>query len=151
MTDGYPQAQVPLSTGISATRPSSDASTCDDGPFATVEDLEARWHALTSEEQKRAERLLADASDLIRASCPNWARATPLTRERVACAIVKRAMLASDDIAGVTQHAQTAGSYSESFSYSNPDGDLYLTRSEKESLGGDGVAWAYDPAVGTVT
>ena len=69
----------------------------------------------------------------------------------MACAIVKRAMLASDDIAGVTQHSQTAGYYSESFSYSNPDGDLYLTRSEKESLGGDGVAWAYDPTVGTVT
>ena len=151
MTDGYPQAQVPLSMGMRAVAPTPDASTPDCGPFATVADLEARWHALTSEERTRAERLLADASDLIRTSCPNWARATPLTLQRVACAIVKRAMLASDDIAGVTQHSQTAGSYSESFSYSNPDGDLYMTRSEKESLGGDGVAWAYDPTVGTVT
>ncbi|RYQ39381.1 Phage protein Gp19/Gp15/Gp42 [Bifidobacterium pseudolongum subsp. globosum] len=151
MTDGYPQAPVPLSVGIRASAPATSEATGGNGPFAIVEDLEARWHALTSEERRRAERLLADASDLIRTSCPNWSRATPLTLERVACSIVKRAMLASDDIAGVTQHSQTAGSYSESFSYSNPDGDLYLTRSEKESLGGDGVAWAYDPAVGTVT
>ena len=28
-------------------------------------------------------------------------------------------------------------------------GDLYLTTSEKEALGGDGEAWAYDMAGGT--
>ena len=52
------------------------------------------------------------------------------------------------DMSGVTQSTQTAGSYSESLSYANPAGDLYLTTSEKEALGGDGEAWAYDMAGG---
>ena len=48
----------------------------------------------------------------------------------------------------MTQSTQTAGSYSESLSYANPAGDLYLTTSEKEALGGDGEAWSYDMAGG---
>ena len=55
-------------------------------------------------------------------------------------------MLARDDMSGVSQGTQTAGSYSESLTWANPSGDIYLTASEKESLGGDGVAWAYDTA-----
>ena len=55
---------------------------------------------------------------------------------------------AGPDMSGVTQSTQTAGSYSESLSYANPAGDLYLTTSEKEALGGDGEAWAYDMAGG---
>ena len=34
-------------------------------PFATVEDLEKRWHALTQEERERAKILLSDASEII--------------------------------------------------------------------------------------
>ena len=117
-------------------------------PFATVDDLERRWHALTGDEREKAEALLADASDLIRSTCPNWEKASELTRERVCCAIVKRAMLAGDDTAGVSQHSQTAGPYAETWNYTNPMGDLYLTQSEKESLGGDGTAWAYDMSSG---
>ena len=121
----------------------------DDGePFAQVGDLEARWHALTDEEHNRAEALLADASDLIRTTCPRWPAAKPATLKRIACMAVKRAMQAGPDMSGVTQSTQTAGSYSESLSYANPAGDLYLTTSEKEALGGDGEAWAYDMAGG---
>ncbi|MFR2313489.1 MAG: Gp19/Gp15/Gp42 family protein [Bifidobacterium sp.] len=68
--------------------------------------------------------------------------------KRIACMAVKRAMQAGPDMSGVTQSTQTAGSYSESLSYANPAGDLYLTTSEKEALGGDGETWAYDMAGG---
>ncbi len=44
--------------------------------------------------------------------------------------------------AGVSQSTQTAGSFSESMSYSNPDGDLYLTSAERKSLG-KGVPTAF--------
>lgn len=79
--------------------------------------------------------LLADASDLIRTTCPNWHTAGEGTLRRVTCAAVIRA-LQSGDMAGVTQSSQTAGPFSQSWSYSNPSGDLYLTKQEKRSLGG---------------
>ncbi len=52
--------------------------------------------------------------------------------ERIACMAVKRAMQAGPDMSGVTKSTQTAGSYSESLSYANPAGDLYLTTSERK-------------------
>lgn len=103
--------------------------------FATADDLEKRWHALTATEKQKATTLLDDASDLIRTTCPDWQQARPSTLRRVCCAVAKRAMLAGDDTAGVSQHTETAGAFSESFSYSNPAGDLYLTSAEKKSLG----------------
>lgn len=103
--------------------------------FATVDDLVARWRVLSDSEERQAEVLLDDASDLIRTECPRYAAANPMTLKRIACAIVKRAMLTGDDAAGISQYTQTAGPFSESLTYSNPAGDLYLTSAEKRSLG----------------
>ena len=36
---------------------------------------------------------------------------------------------------GVTQTSQTAGPYTQSFSFGNPYGDMFLTKSEKKMLG----------------
>ena len=147
--DGYPSTPLNLSDGTTMTQDGGgEDETDDEKPFAQVGDLEARWHALTGDERTRAETLLQDASDLIRTTCPQWANAKPATLKRIACMAVKRAMQAGPDMSGVTQSTQTAGSYSESLSYANPAGDLYLTTSEKEALGGDGEAWAYDMAGG---
>ncbi|MBW3081971.1 Gp19/Gp15/Gp42 family protein [Bifidobacterium phasiani] len=106
-------------------------------PFATPDDLAARWRPLTEAERTTAETLIVDASDLITTQCPRWRTASEATLRRIVCAMVKRSMI-NMDTAGVTQSTQTAGSFSESMSYSNPDGDLYLTASEKRSLGGGG-------------
>lgn len=103
--------------------------------YATVDDVTARWRAMTDSEETRCEALLADASDLIRTTCPNWASAGEATLRRVTCAAVIRA-LQSGDMAGVTQTSQTTGPFSQSWSYSNPSGDLYLTKAEKKALGG---------------
>lgn len=112
-------------------------------PFATVADLEARWHALTPDEQAQAEALLADAADLIMSECPRYMEASAATLKRVACAMVKRAMINGDNAMGVTQTQQTAGPFSQMFSYSNPSGDLYLTKAEKRSLGcGVQIIWS---------
>lgn len=79
--------------------------------------------------------LLADASDLIRTTCPNWQAAGQDTLRRVCCAVVIRAMQ-SGDMQGVTQASQTAGPFTQSWSYSDPAGALYLNKQEKRSLGG---------------
>lgn len=144
MTDGYPLPPVRLTDGRPAGEAGEDSDPADDKPFAEVPDLESRWHPLTAAEYSRAEALLQDASDLIRTTCPRWNTAKPATLKRIACMAVKRAMQARPDMDGVTQATQTAGSYSESLSYANPAGDLYLKTDEKEALGGDGEAWAYD-------
>jgi hypothetical protein len=110
--------------------------------FATAGDLELRWHTLTDTEKTQAETLLADASDKIRsripqASDPTWVQAHASTLKRVCCAMVKRAMqqLSSGMPAGVTQSSETTGPFSNSFSWSNPDGNLYLTKEELRDFG----------------
>ena len=109
----------------------------EEAPFAEVSDLEARWRGLDTGERERAETLLADASDKIRADYPLlWRKVSERTLTRIVCQMVKRAMLA-DDTAGVQSATQTTGPFSDTVAYSNPDGDLYLTASERQSLGAD--------------
>ena len=104
-------------------------------PYATVADLSARWG--NDFEDARASVLLADASveiDVALQSAgidPEDVSADILSR--VSCAMVKRA-LSIDDI-GVSSTQMTAGPFSQTQSYSNPMGDLYLTKAEKKLLG----------------
>ena len=63
-------------------------------PFATTEDLEARWHPLTESETSKARTLLDDASDKIMSECPDWRRLRPATLRRVCCAMARRALTA---------------------------------------------------------
>ena len=107
----------------------------DTDAFAVVDDVAARWRELSESEQTRCMALLADASDLIRTTCPSWQAAGQDTLRRVCCAVVIRAMQ-SGDMQGVTQTSQSAGPFTQSWSYSDPAGDLYLTKAEKRSLGG---------------
>ena len=118
-------------------------------PFATVGDLQLRWRSLDVSETATAQVLLADATDLVVATCPRWTAASEATRRRVVCAVVKRAMQSGDgDVAGVgpgtfpsprgalASESHTTGPFVDTYSYSNPDGDLFLKSSEIQSLGG---------------
>lgn len=107
--------------------------------FATVDDLIERWRPLGPTEAKRAGALIKDASALIVSQMrqagrditdPDLADAL----KAVTVAVVKRAMIADDGVAA-TQVSQTAGPYTQAFTYQNPAGDLYLTRTEKGMLG----------------
>jgi len=115
----------------------------DTSVFATVDDVSARWRTLSDSETIRCTALLADASDLIRTTCPNWQTASETSLRRVTCAAAIRA-LQSGDMTGVTQSSQTAGPFTQSWSYSNPSGDLYLTKSEKQALGGTAQCGSVD-------
>ncbi|TCD53766.1 hypothetical protein EJ419_07310 [Alloscardovia theropitheci] len=106
--------------------------------FATVEQLKKRYNVSSSDE-KRATQLLSDASDVIRSEIPPH-RLTDDKRilEVMACAMVQRALAASttlgDGLSGVSQATQATGPFSQSWTFTNPTGDLYLSRAEKRRL-----------------
>lgn len=112
--------------------------------FATPEDLAARWRPLATEEQALALVLLEDASARIRVEFPDVdARIAadpqeldPAVPRMIVCAMVKRAMLAGTDQAVAASIQQTAGPYSQSTTFANPTGDLYLTSGERRMLKG---------------
>lgn len=112
--------------------------------YAVVADLEARWRPLSASEKSVAEVLLSDASALIRSAAPDvdfrLGSEPPLLEEdvprMVACAMVKRAMLVSAAGAeGVSSQMNVAGPFTQQKSFSNPSGNLYLTKTEKRMLG----------------
>lgn len=109
--------------------------------FATSDDLEIRWRPLTPTERDAADELLGDASAILRAECSGIderigdGRLDPAVPRMVVCAMVKRSMIAGDMGAGVSSHQQTAGPFSQSLSFTNPTGDLYLTKAERKRIG----------------
>lgn len=110
--------------------------------FATAEELEARWRALSADELKRAEAKLADASVLVAAECAragiDLSDPDELAKANLSvtvCEMAKRAMLSPADRPPVTQGSMTGGPYSETWTYANPTGDLYLTAAERRRLG----------------
>lgn len=110
--------------------------------FAEVGDLESRWRPLTPVEAGRASVLLGDASVMLRAQFRSIdAKITAGTMDAalpllVVCDMVKRALIAPvDDPAAVTRQ-QTAGPFSQSVTYSNPSGDLYISKADRRQLAG---------------
>ena len=111
--------------------------------FATATDVESRWRPLSVAEKVTATTLLGDASATLRAECPEVDERLaavppaldPDIPKMIVCAMVKRAMIAGADVEGVTAHQQTAGPFSQSLTYSNPMGNLYLTKAERRLLG----------------
>lgn len=111
-------------------------------PFADVNDLESRWRVLDESEKERAGVLLNDASAYLFAlldysdipvDTENEIQKSNL--KMVCCAMVRRIMGIDEKLFGVTQFSQTAGSFTEMATASNPSGDMYLTNSEKLLLG----------------
>lgn len=106
--------------------------------YATVEDVEARWRPLSDEEKNRAVVLLADAAVRLDAECalPEVPTSQQIAaRLIVSCEMVKRAMVAGDAMPGVETIQEGAGPFQTSFKYSNPTGDLYLTKADRKLLG----------------
>lgn len=105
--------------------------------YATIEDYELRYGTLSGDDKKKVEILLSDSTAIILA---NGGKKEPTDNKQayvaVSCAMVHRVVISpSWGSLGVTQHSQTAGSFTESYSFGNPNGDLYLTKSEKRTLG----------------
>ena len=106
--------------------------------YAEVSDIETRWRDLSTDEEARATALIDDASamldQLVDVDAADGAQLQLL--KIVCCNMVIRAMSASEyDAFGASQMSMTAGPYTQQFTYSNPSGDMYLTKMEKRLLG----------------
>ena len=104
--------------------------------YADASDIEARWRALSADEETRADALLDDASailtKLVKVDESDTEQAELL--KIVCCDMVIRS-LSSTVGAGIDQTSITGGPYSQSFHFVNPSGDLYLTKMERRLLG----------------
>lgn len=110
-------------------------------PFATQMDLETSWTSITPEQIEDAPQKLVEASLIIRALKPDIDALIlaelmdPDLPKMVVCGMVKRALKTPDAGEGIGTQQQTAGPFSQSFTYTNPDGNLYLSKLDKKLLG----------------
>lgn len=110
--------------------------------FATADDLAARWRPLDPSEEGRAKTLLDDATALMTREMDAAGVAVDADDEiqsqalkAVCCAIVRRCMGAPLDGPTVSNTSQTAGPFSQSFTYASPSGDMYMTSTERREIG----------------
>ena len=103
--------------------------------YASHADIEARWRELSATEEAQADTLCADASAIIDSLVTVGDDKLELAKV-VVCNMVIRAMSAAQsDNFGLSQGSMTAGVYTQSWSYANPSGDMYLTKLDKQMLG----------------
>lgn len=126
----------------------------DADQFASTDDLERRWHALTSDEKTKADVHLGDVTEYIKARSPIWRKLRtehPRLLTKVTCDIVRRIMQADSTgfPGGATQVMQVTGSFTEQYSFASATGDMYLRDDEKRLLGiGAQHAFNVDMATG---
>lgn len=115
--------------------------------FATTEDYKVRYGAVDDEAQLKV--LLQDATAyLLSLYFAEYAQeyekdAHPifdLNAPAVCCAMVSRTLNTPDGMDGVSTMSQSADIYSASYTFANPTGDFYLTKSDKERLGMGGMS-----------
>ena len=108
--------------------------------FATVEDLEAGWRNLSSDEEETAEILLQRASAYLASLMRRDGIVIDVADEiqtmnlaTVTCNMVRRVMDAPSG--GASSITQGIGETNASVSFSNPDASLYLSKSDMLALG----------------
>lgn len=114
-------------------------------PFATPAQYEARYGDVDDAEVLA--EVLMDATRLIASALGragiDYAEPSEELADRLmqACrSMAHRAIGDDSEIpAGATQFSEGAGSYTQSFTISNPYGDLYISKAERRLLGLDGA------------
>lgn len=109
--------------------------------FATVDQLQAGWRALSEGERETASELLlratAQLSSVLSAkgiAVDAGDEVQALNLRTVCCNMVRRSM-ASYGAEGVQSMQQNIGTTSASVTWSNPDGAFYISRLDKQALG----------------
>ena len=114
--------------------------------YATVSDVQSRMtRTMDTAEQAVCAVLLDDAAVLIDAYRPS---ATTAAKQAVSCRVVIRAMSASDGVPmGATQGSMSGLGYSQSWTISTGGsvGELYLSKTDKQILGGGNAIGSYSP------
>ena len=125
-------------------------------PFATVADLESGWSGYDDAMEEQAETMLGRVSVRLAAMLAAHGIAVDASDETqalvlkdVTCEAVRRSLSAQNVADGmpVSQFTETATPYSNSYIFSNANGDVYLTRQERELLGLVGGHAAFAPMV----
>lgn len=110
--------------------------------FATADDYKARYGAV--EDEARLTVLLEDATSYLLALYykeygEEYAQGVhpvfDASAPAVCCAMVSRTLNTPTGLEGVSNVSQSADVYSASYTFANPTGDFYLTKSDKERLG----------------
>jgi len=122
--------------------------------FATWQDVQDRsLTELTDAQRTAVSVLLEDAgamlSALVEVNDEDESQAELL--RMVSCAMVQRAMASwAADAYGVDELTSTMGPFSQTARYSNPSGNLYLTKQERDLLGVRGTGYVFDfrPSIG---
>ena len=118
-------------------------------PFASSNDLRARWPSLPTDQDDVANTQLADASLLLSTQYPGVGDQASTDQDLadvltiVVCGMAKRAMLSMTP--GVSQESTATGPYNHSVTYSNPNGNLFVTAVE------DAMIRGYRPRATTVS
>lgn len=106
--------------------------------YATVADVMKLLPDLSVDGQQKAETLLdyaANILDRLVTVDPTDVQQAALLSQ-VSVNMVVRAVSASGfDSFGASNTSMTAGAYSQSWTFANPSGDLYLTKLERQLLG----------------
>lgn len=111
--------------------------------YATIDQLEARYGEVADELRDRAQALLEDAATILDSRVMvDISDQQQLDRlELVSCAMVNRALMAAESEAyGVSNASYSMGPFSQTATFANPSGDLYLTSGELRLLGATGTA-----------
>lgn len=106
--------------------------------YATIADLTAKYN-LTPAQTAVADTYLQDASVLIRdilaAEGKSVEEYEDDTIVKICRDVAYRGLSAVQAGSAVSQYTESAIGYAETFTFSNPQGDLYLTKLEKKQLG----------------
>ena len=113
--------------------------------FATIEDMETLWRALTDDEETKATELLEIVSDCLRYEAQKVGKDLDAMIEAntylasvaksVTVDIVARALMTSTDSEPMSQFTESALGYSYSGTYLIPGGGLFIKKSELARLG----------------
>lgn len=110
--------------------------------FASVKDYTKRYGDVVDSD--RVEVILSDASNaMLDAYEVFWGESYQKgaheqfdrSATAVCCAIAHRSLSVPAGFEGASQYSQTAGSYNASITFSNPTGDIYLSKTELKRLG----------------
>jgi hypothetical protein len=119
-------------------------------PFASLAELKERWPDFPVGADAHATVLLDDASQFILDTVSTAGAASPSTRRRIVCAVVRRAMPDAYGRDGMERVQQSGGPFSVTLKPVNPAGDFYLTKQERKALG-DGAQRAFGVQIADMT
>lgn len=113
--------------------------------IATVKELSIFWKEISETDKNRAEMLLRMATNILRGKSVKFGvdidekvKSDEIFKDNVKWVVfeaVKRALQTPQDTPPVNSYSQSAGVYSENFTYTNPAGDLWFKKSELQILG----------------